>query len=115
MLWDRWATLYRNGRALGTLIVLSIFAIWAVWLSSDELMGVEHLTGIVTKVGERRPGSPNGDMVLGEVETEDGKIVSLFLLPPIPQEGDTVPLVVELYASGKNFYSLDVQRWQYGD
>lgn len=117
-IFDQWATIHRNSKALSSLILLLIIFGWAafkMWqLDNDPMLGVERLTGTVEKV-IRSSSERGGEMVIGEVVLEDGTRVRLYFPQSYPAEGEVVPVEVEVYESGENFYSLDVDRWLMGE
>lgn len=120
--WDRWATNYRNTRAVLALVFLSPILIWALatdqQLSSNKLLAVERETAIVTKI--TRVDTSELHIKLGAVinvyqgyvELADGTEIELALVPPTPKVGDRISILVERYENGNTYYRIDRERWQ---
>ena len=120
--WDRWATSYRNTRAVMAVVFLSPILIWMLatdrQLSVNKLLMVEHETAIVTKIARADTSQLHTQLgaginvYQGYVELVDGTEVELGFAPPMPKVGDKIPILVERYEDGKTNYRVDRQEWQ---
>ena len=120
--WDRWATSYRNTRAVLAVVFLSPILIWVLatdqQLGTNRLLAVEHEKAIVTRIDQLDTSELHSklgsDVIIyqGYVELTDGSEIELGLIPPIPKVGDGVPILVEHYEDGKTYYRIDRQEWQ---
>jgi|GEM_PF-2466686 hypothetical protein len=125
--WDNWATTHRNWKVIISVIGLLGIFIWALILkyesSSKKLLSIKHEKAVVKKIEKldlskvpSRFGTNEGAILYrGILELPDGTEIRVVLVPPIPQIGDRVPLLVENYDDGTTFYEIDRERWQTGE
>ncbi len=113
-IWNSWAVMHRNARAVGAALALLIAIVAMQLLRCDPMVGRENISGLVLQV-EAEGLHPLGD---GEPQSRvivvmpDSVKVRLMLPPPVPQVGDAIPVVTEHYKKGKTLYSLDHQKWR---
>ncbi len=120
--WDRWATSYRNTRAVLAAVFLSPILVWLLvtdqQLSTNALLVTEHEIAIVTKVTRVDTGGLHSklgagvDVYQGYAALADGTEIELDLVPPMPKVGDRIPILVERYEDGRTDYRIDRQEWQ---
>jgi len=113
-IWNSWAVMHRNARAIGAALALLIAIVAMQLLRCDPVVSLEHVSGLVLQV-EAEGLHPFGDgapqsRVL--VVMPDSAKVRVMLPPPVPKVGDSIPLVVEHYKKGNPLYSLDHQKWR---
>ncbi len=125
--WDNWATTHRNWKVIFSLIGLLGIFIWALILkhesSSKRLLSIDQGVAVVKRIEKldlskvpSRFGTNEGAVLYrGTLELPDGTEIRVVLVPPIPQIGDRVPLLVENYDDGTTFYEIDRERWQTGE
>lgn len=113
-IWDSWAGWYRNARALGAAASIFIAIITMQLLRCDPMVSRENIYGRVIMVeaeglqpfGEGEPQS----RVL--VLTSDSLKVRVILPPPVPVEGNFIPLIAEHYKKGDTLYFPDQLKWR---
>ncbi len=119
--WDRWATHYRNWRAIFAAVgFLSILAWGSYEMQSAELVDTYAETAVVLEVkkynlsmGTSAEGTGSRDTIYrGRLLLSDSTIVEMMLVPPIPRVGDRLPINIERYDDGSLYYSIDVVKWQ---
>ena len=119
--WDKWATRYRNWRAIFAAVgFLSILAWGAYEMQSAELVETCSETAVVLEVkkynlstGATAEGTGSRDAIYrGRLLLIDSTTVEMMLVPPIPRVGDSLPINIESYDDGSHCYSIDVVKWQ---
>jgi hypothetical protein len=113
-IWDSWAGMYRNTRAMGAAVAMLIAIVTMQVLRCDPMVSRENVSGVVllVEVEGLQPygdGEPQSRVV---VITSDSVKVRLLLPPPVPVAGDAIPLLAEHFKKGDTLYSLDRQKWR---
>ena len=113
-IWDSWARMHRNARALGAAFAMLIAIVAMQLLRCNPVVEHENISGVVLTL-EAEGLHPFGDgkpytRIL--VATPDSITVRLLLPSPVPKVGDVIPMVAEHYKKGDTLYSLDHQKWQ---
>lgn len=112
-LWNSWAVMHRNTRAMGAALALLV-AIVSMQLVRCNPMETRANISAVVVLMEAEGLQPFGN---GEpqsrvlVSTPDSVKVRLMLPPPVPMVGDVIPMVAERYKKGDTLYFLDHQKW----
>jgi hypothetical protein len=107
-----WYLANRNARAWVTAVFLLAFLLWAVWQTHAKRIEYKEISAQLVEVVGDQPTNTSG-IYVGKVRLQDGKTVRLMLPPrrPLPQPGDSVPIIYELYDNGDVYYAFDNNRW----
>jgi hypothetical protein len=115
---DLWATVYRNTRALSAAVLIwaAVFVAWGMkcQMARDPMVEVVQERGQVMEVqGEKTTVGGESDFGMRPlvIMLADSTTIQLLVPAPLPQEGDMIPLRVEVFQSGKKSYSFDTQEW----
>jgi hypothetical protein len=118
---DLLATNYRNWRAIFIAIALLIITLWAInQKRSLKLIDTTYEIGVVKSVKRHsvqgistKYGKSGGITIYkGKLLLSNNTGIELQLVPPIPNIGDSIPLIVEHFSNGKKFYFIDIEKWQ---
>jgi len=113
-IWDSWAGIYRNTRAIGAAVAMLVAIVTMQLLRCDLMVERDVVSAVVVEV-EAEGLQPFGK---GEVQsrvlvsTPDSLKVRLLLPPPVPMVGNLIPLVAEHYKKGDIRYFLDHRKWR---
>ncbi len=117
-LFDLWATIFRNTRALSAAVMIwaAVFIAWGMkcQMARDPVVDVLQERGLVVEVlGEKPTATGESDFGMRPlvIMLADSTTIQLVVPAPLPLEGDMVPLRVEVFQSGKKSYSFDTQEW----
>ena len=116
---DNWATAHRNWRAIFAAIGLSIVLIWSLALKKQEdariflrtdkkIATVQDIKKIET---DDRFGSKNITYFV-HLTLPEGKKIRFMLLQSPPKVGTQLPVLVDIYDDGENYYHYNQMDWQ---
>ena len=113
-IWNYWARHHRNARALAAAVAMfgAVFAMSL--LRCNPMIDRVDISGIVLAVEAEnlRPLGENEPQSRVLVTTADSVQVRLFLPPPVPEVGDSIPLIAERYKKGDSRYHLNREKWR---
>lgn len=110
-IWNHWAKMHRNARALGAAFMMLIAIVTMQLVRCDPMESRENIPGEVTTVEAEGLGQKK-DQSRVVVVTADSVKIRLLLPPPVPIVGNVIPLVAEHYKKRDTLYYLDREKWQ---
>jgi hypothetical protein len=93
---------YRDWRFRLAILIFGSALLYGMFTRETHVVSRSHESGTVQSVLAQ----------VGVVELKDGRRVRVMFAPPVPKEGDKIPLIVERFRDGKERYYLDQDRWQ---
>ncbi len=116
---DNWAIAHRNWRAIFAAIGLTIVLIWSLALKKQEdariFLKTKSVTAIINDIKktetDNRYGGKNITYFV-HLTLTDGKKIRFILLQSPPEIGSQVPVLVDIYDDGNNYYHYNQMDWQ---
>lgn len=92
-------------RATALIIVMAVMTVWAYFYDFSPRVSTEEASATIVEVKK------NG----WHVELETGETVWIYASPEVAvQQGDTVPVLISTFESGKRRVEFDKEKWMFG-
>lgn len=92
-------------RLMGLTIVITVMMVWAYFYDFSPRIRTEEASATIVDV--KKAG--------WHVELDTGETVWIYASPEVPvKQGDTVPVLISTYESGKRRVEFDKEKWMLG-
>lgn len=106
---DNLATNYRIAMGMFSAVGVLSLATWAIFFT-DGSFEHESIRAVVTAIELR---SDQSDIAYIQVKPANYDQIELFSsIKPLPEVGDSIPLILETSSSGSKSFWVDHQQWQ---
>lgn len=92
-------------RVTALIIVMAVMSVWAYFHDFSPRVTTEEASATIMEV--KKTG--------WHVELETGETVWIYAAPEVTaKQGDTVPVIISTYESGKRRVEFDKEKWMFG-